>query len=198
VHVRLEGEEAMARAITLTAEARSSWERTQRVLRVRGDTIFGVAGPEPAQHRRTLSTRAPFGTVLSHPVVVEVASHPAPMGAPRRAWDVEVRADGQRRRFPTFTGTLALGPLGRDETYVELLGSYEVPLGLAGRLLDRLAGRRIVERSLTGFLGDVAGAIVASPEPPPEAEPRHAAVPRQEGRGEREDDPGAPTELYLG
>jgi hypothetical protein len=65
--------------------------------------------------------------------------------------------------FPTFDGGLELYRDGRG-TALRLVGSYQPPLGLLGRVGDGLGGHRIVMASLNQFLADVAALLTVAAE----------------------------------
>jgi hypothetical protein len=64
--------------------------------------------------------------------------------------------------YPTFSGTLTIRA---DDTYdtsmLELTGSYEPPLGLAGAAFDALAGSRIAHGTARELLRRIGGTIEA-------------------------------------
>ncbi len=64
-------------------------------------------------------------------------------------------AEAQPRLFPTLRGELVTAPGARDNTKLTLTGEYRPPLGLVGRLLDRVIGFRIAQDTLRHFLDDV-------------------------------------------
>jgi hypothetical protein len=66
--------------------------------------------------------------------------------------------------FPTFDGGLELYRDGRG-TALRLVGSYQPPLGLLGRVGDGLGGHRIVMASLNEFLAEVAALLTVAAEP---------------------------------
>jgi hypothetical protein len=59
--------------------------------------------------------------------------------------------------FPTMRGELVAAPLGMHETRLDLSGEYRPPLGLLGRLLDRVVGFRVARATMRSFLDDLAG-----------------------------------------
>lgn len=59
------------------------------------------------------------------------------------------------RGFPTFGATLTVQRSGK-RTELMLEGSYEPPGGAAGRLFDRVIGRRLAARTMDAFLSQVA------------------------------------------
>ncbi len=59
------------------------------------------------------------------------------------------------RGFPSFGATLTVRPDGEDTDLV-LDGSYEPPAGVVGQLFDRLAGRRLANRTMDSLLDRLA------------------------------------------
>lgn len=57
--------------------------------------------------------------------------------------------------FPDFHGALTVRPQGRG-AWLRIQGSYEPPLGVAGRAFDSLVGRRIAYLTLTRLLREIA------------------------------------------
>ena len=58
--------------------------------------------------------------------------------------------------FPAMEAELAIYPLSRDETQIELRGRYRPPFGPVGGALDSLVGHRVAEASVHRFVTDVA------------------------------------------
>ena len=61
--------------------------------------------------------------------------------------------------FPSLEANLTLRAAGDDNTEISLVGSYEPPFGKTGMLADRLLLRRVAERTLASFLGDLVEAV---------------------------------------
>lgn len=59
------------------------------------------------------------------------------------------------RIFPGFAGVLTARPQGRG-AWIRIRGSYEPPLGAAGRAFDWAIGRFIARLTLKRFLRDIA------------------------------------------
>lgn len=59
------------------------------------------------------------------------------------------------RGFPAFGATLTVRPAGEDTDLV-LEGSYEPPLGIIGRLFDRVVGQRLAARTMDALLAELA------------------------------------------
>src|SRR5207302_383028 len=60
-----------------------------------------------------------------------------------------------RRTLPSFHGALELTPDGHDCS-VRISGSYAPPLGLAGTVVDALAGHHVAEHSIADLAAYVA------------------------------------------
>ncbi len=64
--------------------------------------------------------------------------------------------------FPTLSGRLIVWSEQRpDESFVQLDGTYEPPLGAAGEFFDAAVGYLIAERTAHAFLTDLSAAVVA-------------------------------------
>lgn len=63
--------------------------------------------------------------------------------------------------FPKMTGDLVLAPVGSNLTQVKLRGSYEPPLGAAGKTLDRYVFHRFAEASVKDFVDRIVAALQA-------------------------------------
>ena len=58
--------------------------------------------------------------------------------------------------FPVMDADLHVSDLDGDHIELRFVGDYRAPLGAVGAVADRLAGRRVAEKSLHAFLFDVA------------------------------------------
>ncbi len=64
--------------------------------------------------------------------------------------------------FPKFAGRLIVWSEERaDESFIELEGTYEPPLGTAGEFFDAAIGYLIAQRTAQAFLTDLKDAAVA-------------------------------------
>jgi len=65
--------------------------------------------------------------------------------------------------FPSFSGTLMAWEEDERTSSIGLDGSYEPPLGAAGRLFDAAAGRRIARATALEFLGKIREVVETDP-----------------------------------
>jgi len=69
------------------------------------------------------------------------------------------RPELEQEPFPTFTGTLALEAATPKACALTLDGTYEPPLGIAGKVFDAALGRRIAEATAEQLLKEIGGFI---------------------------------------
>lgn len=77
---------------------------------------------------------------------------------------ISIRAASHPESFPVFNGAIAADMAGPSGAMLTLGGSYEVPLGPIGTMLNAVAAKHLAERTLANFLADVAQACVARVE----------------------------------
>ncbi len=66
--------------------------------------------------------------------------------------------------YPAFEGTLVTwGETDPLRTFIELDGTYEPPLGVAGETFDAALGHVLAQRTARALLDDIAHALSASP-----------------------------------
>ena len=66
--------------------------------------------------------------------------------------------------YPAFRGTLATwGETDPPQTFIEIDGTYEPPMGVAGEAFDAAVGRAIAQRTVRAFLDDLGRAMAATP-----------------------------------
>ena len=70
--------------------------------------------------------------------------------------DFTWRASKHPGLFPTMTAYLRCYVLSPSETQLEVSGTYEPPLGVAGKAVDALAMHKLAEESIANFVRDVA------------------------------------------
>ncbi len=61
-------------------------------------------------------------------------------------------AAGAERLFPTLDADLEIMPMGPDQVMLTLMGRYEPPLGVVGRVVNRLVLHRVAEACVRSFL----------------------------------------------
>jgi hypothetical protein len=81
---------------------------------------------------------------------------PLPSGRPALRIPIKWTATKAARAFPMMQAELTVYPLTATETQLELVGSYEPPLGPVGAALDAALLHRIAEVSVTQLVRDVA------------------------------------------
>lgn len=62
------------------------------------------------------------------------------------------RATDSPGLFPAMNGELRVYPLSFNETQVELVGSYDPPMGVLGSAVDAVVGHRVAEASVHRFV----------------------------------------------
>lgn len=146
----------MKRHIEATATLRAPTERAADVIRTDPGSVFAERCSAEDRKARRFHTSLHVdvdGGGLHQEIVVE-------SGLPDATEDhvvlpVRWRPTTHARLFPTFDGALELHGDGLH-TRVVLRGSYSVPLGVAGRVGDRVGGYRAAHQSLTSFIQEVA------------------------------------------
>jgi hypothetical protein len=63
--------------------------------------------------------------------------------------------------FPVMDGDLHISDAGGNHIELRLVGEYGSPLGAVGAVADAVAGHRVAENSLRGFLTEVANRLRA-------------------------------------
>jgi hypothetical protein len=74
---------------------------------------------------------------------------------------IAIRAASHPGSFPVFQGAIAVEMSGNSASMFSLGGSYDVPLGVIGSLVNAALVRGLAERSLQRFLTDIAQACTA-------------------------------------
>ena len=72
-------------------------------------------------------------------------------------------ATGPTELFPVMEADLEIAPLGAHESQLRLSGSYDPPLGLLGRQLDRLLLHQLAEATVRAFLSQLVEALLVKP-----------------------------------
>jgi hypothetical protein len=97
------------------------------------------------------------GVELSKDITIELGEiHEETHGSSElsRSTSVELRwqAADAPGLFPAMNGALRVYPLSFTETQVELVGSYDPPMGVLGSAVDAVVGHRIAEASIHRFV----------------------------------------------
>jgi len=69
---------------------------------------------------------------------------------------LEWKAANSSRLFPVMEAQLDVYPITSTETQLDFKGEYAPPLGIVGKAIDALMGRRIAEASVHHFVSEVA------------------------------------------
>lgn len=88
--------------------------------------------------------------------VVAVPGQRSPDDHPATRLDLTWRSRRRPGLFPEMTGSLWAYALGPRETQIELVGTYDPPLGLFGDAIDAIALHRLAEASVQRFVSDIA------------------------------------------
>lgn len=92
--------------------------------------------------------------------VLSIDETPAAAGRPatthiKLAW----KAAHAAAIFPSMEADLAVYPLSKEETQLDLHGLYRPPLGAVGSAVDSMVGHRIADASVHRFVADVASLL---------------------------------------
>ncbi|HET7506559.1 MAG TPA: hypothetical protein VFK02_36315 [Kofleriaceae bacterium] len=88
--------------------------------------------------------------------VVEVPGARSPDDRPATRLDLTWRSRRRPGLFPEMAASLWAYALAPRETQIELVGSYDPPLGLLGEAIDAVAMHRIAEATVQRFVSDLA------------------------------------------
>lgn len=70
-------------------------------------------------------------------------------------------ATGASSLFPTMTADLVLSHVGRTQTKLTFEGTYEPPMGPLGRVIDRIAFRKLADATVKTWVDRIAQALEA-------------------------------------
>jgi hypothetical protein len=93
--------------------------------------------------------------------ITEIPGARSPANRPATRLNLTWRSRRRPGMFPEMTASLWAYALAPRETQIELIGSYDPPLGLIGDALDAIALHRLAEESVRGFLADIAAYLSA-------------------------------------
>jgi hypothetical protein len=87
----------------------------------------------------------------------EIGETRSPLGQPGTRLEFEWKSTTHAGLFPTMRATLLVYPLTSTETQLELVGTYDPPMGVVGAAIDSLILHRVVaEAAMLHFVQDVA------------------------------------------
>ncbi len=72
-------------------------------------------------------------------------------------------ATGASSLFPTMTGDLVLSHVGSIGTRISFEGTYEPPMGPLGKVVDRIALRRVADSTVQNWVDRIAEAVATEP-----------------------------------
>lgn len=101
------------------------------------------------------------GARLAKDVSIDVG---APIRVSTETWiPLRWEATGASALFPTMDADIVIAAVGPRMTQVSLRGSYRVPLGPVGRVLDRMLLHRVAEASVKRFVDRIAHSLAEDP-----------------------------------
>lgn len=109
--------------------------------------------------------------------VTEIAGARSPANQAATQLNLTWKSKRRPGLFPEMTGSLWAYALSPRETQLELIGSYDPPLGLLGDAIDAIALHRIAEESVRRFITDVASYLRAELSDEPAAGEGYAVSP---------------------
>jgi hypothetical protein len=83
------------------------------------------------------------------------------VGTPPDGAEIALAAAEGEAFFPVFHGTLRVEPIDTFSSRLVLRGTYEVPFGVLGAIVDRTVMFTVAERSLQTFLGELRDEVAA-------------------------------------
>ena len=103
----------------------------------------------------TLRYTSAHGATAMQRVIVALGIPDAPDGM---RFPMTWSPTAHERTLPSFHGTLELLPLG-DDACLRISGNYRAPLGVPGRVVDAVAGRRVARQSIDDLTRFVAARL---------------------------------------
>ena len=125
--------------------ARLGWSEQSTVVSLPLRVPFGPGG-------------AGLGLALEKAAIATLARTLKHVGLEQRI-AVTWRPESEQEPFPTFSGALALEAATPKACVLTLEGTYEPPLGIAGKIFDAALGRRIAEATAEQLLREIGSAI---------------------------------------
>jgi hypothetical protein len=141
----------MRHAIDLAEHVHGTYWHAAAILKLELDPIIRV----PLEELRFEIG----GGAITRRVDAEVG--PLQSGAASLSVPLQWKAAEHPNLFPAMRGELRISDTGGDSIELRLGGEYRPPLGAVGAVGDALAGRRVADKSLRGFLIEVARRLEA-------------------------------------
>lgn len=113
----------------------------------------------PGENVPVMRASLPAGIEIYHEVDIEMGAFyelTEPIKMCGR--DVVIHAHGHERLYPRFTGTLEAYPT-RRVTQLELAGTYEIPTGAPGVMVDTILLGHLAEATLADLFGVVMSRV---------------------------------------
>jgi hypothetical protein len=128
-----------------------------------GTILSGIADQTPlwkgfALHVDLGDAGLPSVGYVAIPIALEIG----PIVPGIDQYTVTIRAARNSQTFPVFEGAMGADMVGRSASMLWLAGSYAVPLGSLGSVLNASLARGVAQRALHNFLSDVADACIAN------------------------------------
>ncbi len=123
------------------------------------ETILKEFAHRPGETSLALNIQqvhVPLEAMISVPIEVRVAA-----GHGRCEWLLSIRAASKPQFYPTFEGELSLLDAQKSGSQLQIDGSYAVPFGALGRVIDLTILRGVAESSLRRFIRDIANRVAA-------------------------------------
>ena len=118
-----------------------------------------LAGPPQVtrsgeEHRIAFAVNSPTDVEIAVQRVEETVG--TSRASPVTRIQFEWKAKQKPQLFPLMHAELAVYPLTGNETQLDFSGRYEPPLGVVGKGLDAVVGKRIADASIHRFVTEVA------------------------------------------
>lgn len=143
------------------------YEQVREALSTSARTIFerSTRSAGDRAHDAGAELRVRVGAVeIAADITIEITEIPgarSPANRPATRLNLTWRSRRRPGLFPEMTASLWAYALAPRETQIELIGSYDPPLGLIGDALDAIALHRLAEESVRRFLADIASYLSA-------------------------------------
>ena len=129
----------MSTNVEATREFRGPWWVTIALLEIEpGAMVEEVLGD--------LRARLTLSTTVNRATEVELGPLVRSEGEARMAFELQDRA--RPSAFPRLHGELRVVAAGETRTELTVTGEYDPPLGLVGRVGDRVAGHRLAQNTV--------------------------------------------------